>query len=123
MQCPHCQNEKVVKNGKKKNGSQNYLCKCCQKQFQSEYKLIGANPETKKVIIKMLEHNSGVRDIESVLSVSRKCVLNTLLKTANDIKITPVRTHYPSIQIDELWSFIKKRKQRMVVICLCAGYR
>ncbi len=38
VNCPHCQSAKVVKNGHKKDGTQNFLCKSCGKQLQSMYK-------------------------------------------------------------------------------------
>lgn len=72
--CPHCQSSKVVKNGKKKNGSQNLLCRDCRKQFLSNYQNKGANPALRAMMLRMLERNSGIRDIEQVLQVSRHCV-------------------------------------------------
>jgi hypothetical protein len=33
-----------IKNGKKKNGVQNLLCRCCGKQFLSDYRKKGATP-------------------------------------------------------------------------------
>ena len=65
---------KVVKNGVKRTGRQNFLCRGCSKQFQSEYRYRGADPAVGSLILRMLERNSGVRDIESVLQVSRRCL-------------------------------------------------
>ncbi|WP_101359908.1 transposase-like zinc-binding domain-containing protein [Raineya orbicola] len=31
VNCPHCQSTKVVKNARKKDGTQNFLCKSCGK--------------------------------------------------------------------------------------------
>jgi transposase-like protein len=47
VNCPHCQGTKVVKNGHKKDGTQNFLCKPCGKQFQQAYRYKGADPKTK----------------------------------------------------------------------------
>ncbi|PSR57267.1 IS1 transposase [Adhaeribacter arboris] len=111
INCPHCQSSKVVKNGKKKNGSQNLLCRNCQKQFQPIYRYRGADPTTKRLIRRLLERNNGVRDIEKLLEVSRKCVLSNLCRQGNALKIQPTQKHYRSVQIDEVWSFVGKRKK------------
>ncbi|WP_405229555.1 IS1/IS1595 family N-terminal zinc-binding domain-containing protein [Capnocytophaga stomatis] len=39
LHCPNCQSTKIVKNGKKSYGKQNYLCKDCYRQFIGEYNL------------------------------------------------------------------------------------
>ncbi|MDR2535364.1 MAG: IS1 family transposase, partial [Treponema sp.] len=33
MKCPGCHSRTIVKNGKKRKGTQNYLCKQCGRQF------------------------------------------------------------------------------------------
>ncbi len=111
INCAHCQSSKVVKNGKKKNGTQNLLCRGCGKQFQPRYQYKGADPAVKQLILRHLERNSGIRDIEQLLGVSRKCVLDNLCRQGNSINIQPSFQHYPSIQIDEVWSFVGKRQQ------------
>lgn len=115
--CPHCQGANVVKNGHKKDGTQNFLCKICRKQFQFFYKNNGANPRTKVLIISLLLRNSGIRDIETVLKVSRRCVLNCLFSESNKCLISPKLTHYKSVQIDEHWSYVhqKKKKKRWLI--------
>lgn len=111
INCPHCQSSKIVKNGKKKNGSQNLLCRCCEKQFQPAYQYKGADPAIKQSILRLLERNNGIRDIEQILKVSRNCALRTLLRHGKAMRIKPARKHYKSVQIDEVWSFVGKRKK------------
>lgn len=108
---------KIVKNGLKKSGKQNFLCKDCRKQFLLNYKNNGSNPANKKLIISMLLRNCGVRDIETILKVSRKCVLNQLLNQAKKCEIIPKKEHYTSVQIDEHWSYVghKKKKKRWLI--------
>ena len=117
VECPHCQGTKVSKNGYKSNGTQNFLCGTCDKQFQYLYVYNGANPRVKRLIVSMLLRNSGIRDIETVLKVSRSCVLNTLLKEAEKCLITPKKDHYKTVQIDEHWSYVhqKKKKKRWLI--------
>jgi len=111
INCRHCQSSKVVKNGKKKNGVQNLLCCSCQKQFLSQYHNKGADSEIKQLVIRLLERNNGIQDIEELLGISRKCILANLCQQANKICIQPVAQHYQSIQIDEVWSFVGQRKK------------
>ena len=111
INCPHCQSSKVVKNGKKKNGSQNLLCRSCSKQFLSKYQNKGADPTIKEVIVRLLERNNGIGDIETVLEVSSKCVLNMLIQRGESICIAPALAYYRSVQIDEVWSYVGKRKK------------
>jgi transposase-like protein len=77
VNCPHCQGTKVVKNGHKKDGTQNFLCKPCGKQFQQAYRYKGADPKTKHLIVSMLLRNSSIRDIETVLETAIKIIFQT----------------------------------------------
>ncbi|MFD3004050.1 IS1 family transposase, partial [Pontibacter toksunensis] len=60
---------KVVKNGVKRTGRQNFLCCACGKQFQFEYARAGCRPAVKQLVLGMLVRNSGIRDIEMVTGV------------------------------------------------------
>ena len=111
INCPYCQSSKVVKNGKKKNGVQNLLCRSCKKQLQPNYRHRGANPAISGLILRMLQRNSGTRDIENVLQVSRGCVPRTLCRRGEEADVKPSRSHYPSVQIDEVWSYVGRRKK------------
>ena len=111
LNCPHCQSSKIVKNGKKKNGSQNLLCRSCKKQFKAQYEYKGADPAVKALILRLLERNSGIRDIAEVLQVSRRCVLHQLLRQGNQLDIKPALKQYKSVQIDEVWSYVGKKKK------------
>lgn len=114
LKCAHCSSDKVCKNGKKPNGKQNFLCKHCGKQFQDAYQYAGADPANKSLIPIMLLRNCGVRDIETILGVSRYSVLSCLKRKARLIKDRPLHTYYPSLQIDEFWTYVGKRKEGKV---------
>jgi insertion element IS1 protein InsB len=111
INCPHCQSSKVVKNGKKKNDIQNLLCRNCGKQFQPTYQHKGADPAIKQLVWRLLERNSGIRDIEELLGISRKCILDNLCRQGNKICIQPAAKHYKSVQIDEGWSYVGNKKK------------
>lgn len=111
INCPHCQSSKIVKNGKKKNGAQNLQCRGCGRQFLATYQDKGADPAVKAVVLRMLERNSGIRGIEQVLQASRQCALNTLCRHGAETAVSPSRQHYPSVQIDEVWSYVGRKKK------------
>ena len=110
VHCPHCSSIEAVKNGRKPNGEQNYLCKSCGKQFLARYHNRGSDPSIQRLLLRMLTNNSGIRDISRVLSISTTTVLAYLLRASQKI-ITPKLLRYKSVQIDELWTFVRRRKK------------
>lgn len=112
---------KVVRNGVKKTGKQNLLCKDCRLQFQWEYSNKGADRRVKEKLIRMLLRGSGIRDCAAVLEVSLACVLSTVLKEGKGLEIKPKYRHYERIQIDEQWSYVKEKKRKVwMIYALCA---
>jgi insertion element IS1 protein InsB len=112
VKCPYCHGAKVVKNGKKKSGAQNLLCRSCSKQFQYGYQKQGCRPEMKTLVLKLLVRNSGIRDIEAVLGIHRQTILKWLNQAADEREIKPTQKHYKEVQVDELWTFVKERKKK-----------
>ncbi|PIQ21118.1 MAG: IS1 transposase [Cytophagales bacterium CG18_big_fil_WC_8_21_14_2_50_42_9] len=90
---------------------QNLRCKSCTKQFQPTYGNKGADPAIKQLVLRLLERNSGIRDIEELLGISRKCILDNLCRQGNKITIQPACQHYKTVQIDEVWSYVRKKKK------------
>ena len=120
LDCPHCLSSKVVKNGRKKSGIQNYRCKVCGKQFQDEYLYLGADKKNKYLITRMLTRGSGIRDIADILRISTGCVLRVLLSFIN-IQLRPRYQYYHRVQVDELYSFVgSKRKKVWILYAYCA---
>ena len=111
VNCPHCQSVKVNKNGKKVTGKQNFICHSCKKQFQYEYAYKGANPHTKELVKKMTLNGSGIRDINRVLQLSPVCILFILRNWFKQIEEPSFEGTYKEVQIDEIWTFVKHRKQ------------
>jgi insertion element IS1 protein InsB len=121
LNCPHCFSSKVVKNGLKKNGHQNYLCKICDKQFQHEYLYWGADISIKRLVISMLVNGNGITDIATILQISKGCVLRTLVKVGSVINLNPSKKHYHKVQIDELYSFVGHKKKKVwILYAYCA---
>ena len=120
LDCPHCLGTKVVKNGLKKSGRQNYRCKGCGKQFQDEYLYWGAEQKNKELVSRMLIRGSGIRDIANVLTISTGCVLRVLVSYA-DLELKPRHRFYHQVQVDELYSFVQSKKKKVwIIYAYCA---
>ena len=111
--CPHCLTVKVVRNGVKRTGRQNWKCKGCNKQFQSEYLYRGADKSVKDQLIKMQLRGSGIRDTALLEGVSPATVLRCIVSESLEAVIKPKRHYYPQVQIDELWMYVTKKKKKV----------
>ncbi|MCX2740729.1 hypothetical protein OO017_12285 [Pontibacter sp. M82] len=78
IDCPYCHSVKVVKNGVKRTGEQNFLCRACGKQFQYANEKAGCRSRVKQLVLGILVRNSGIRDIEEVTGMHRQTVLRWL---------------------------------------------
>ena len=127
VSCPHCRSSKVVKNGKKRTGIQNFLCKTCRKQFQYEYYYQGSDPKVKADIESSLLHGSGIKDCCKHYSVSTYTVLKVIEQEGRKIIANQIaamkskqqshritkQKHYSRVIIDELYSFVGSKRKKV----------
>ncbi len=111
--CPHCRGIKVVRNGVKKNGSQNWLCRGCGKQFQAAYVYRGCVVKNKELVLRMLCRGSGIRDCEAVAGVSHAAVLALIKREAAGLSVRPQKHSYHRVQIDEQWSYVGRKEKKV----------
>jgi IS1 family transposase/transposase-like protein len=116
LNCPHCNSPNIVRNGKKSNQAQNYLCKTCGKQFISDLERTyhGTLPFIVNMIKIMLVRGMGIRDISIILKISVRKVLQTLKST--NYQITPARKHYDCLEIDEFWTYVGRKTNKIWLI-------
>jgi IS1 family transposase/transposase-like protein len=116
LNCPHCNNPNIVRNGKKSNRAQNYLCKACGKQFISDLERTyrGTFSYIAGLIKIMLVRGAGVRDISATLNISMKKVLKIL--TSTNYQIKPARKHYDCLEIDEFWTYVGRKTNKIWLI-------
>ena len=116
LYCPNCQSSKIKKNGKKSYKKQNYLCKSCGRQFIGDHALSykGCHSSLIQRILKMLVRGVGVRDIAEIESISTNKVLSVLVNS-NHI-ITPQQQHYDKLEVDEFWTYVGKKKNKVWLI-------
>jgi len=116
IKCPKCGSTNVVRNGKKPNKTQNYLCKDCGRQFIAEHERTykGTSAGIDEVIKRALVRGCGIRDVAVILTVSVGKVLRVLANSHYNLK--PKKAHYSHLEIDELWTFVGSKKQRQWLI-------
>jgi hypothetical protein len=100
----------------KKNGKQNYRCNEYGRQFIAEYDKTynGCHAGIMDLINILLVRGIGVRDIGVVLKISIQTVLKTLKMTKHKIK--PKCSHYDTLEIDEFWTYIGKKSNKLWLI-------
>ncbi|MFH7836260.1 MAG: hypothetical protein QXL51_06665 [Candidatus Aenigmatarchaeota archaeon] len=109
----------IVKRGKNRTGHQQYYCNHCHKLFTETantplyYKHLSSEEILK--ICKLLVEKNGIRSIERITGHHRDTIGRVLEDLAehtfemNEILIKNLRL--TPIECDELWTFVKKRKE------------
>lgn len=80
MKCPHCDGERISKNGHR-HGKQRYICKDCGKQFPEVYSLQGYGNEVKQQCLELYCNGVGFREIERRTGVSHNTVIHWVKQT------------------------------------------
>ena len=110
--CPHCSSFNLKKNGKTSNQKQKYRCRDCAKQFITDYQYQGGRPNIRRLIVSMTMNSSGIRDISRVLQISVNTVMKVIREAAAEIAEPSVPKHAQAVELDELWSFVQKKKNQ-----------
>lgn len=115
MKCPNCESTHLRKNGHRR-GKQNYICRDCGRQFVESYSPKGYSDEIKERCLSMYVNGNGFRAIERLTGVNHNTVINWVKKAAIPLTDAPDYSEIPEIaQIDELQTFLGKKKQNMAV--------
>ena len=115
--CPNCQSANIVKNGGKSYADkQNYLCKDCGRQFIADHELDyeGCKTRVFEQVKRAFVRGCGIRDIAEIFGISTDTVLSFLKKCRFEVK--PSKKDYDSLEIDEFWSFVGKKKDKVWLI-------
>jgi IS1 family transposase/transposase-like protein len=116
LYCPDCQSAKIKRNGKKSSKKQNYLCKDCGRQFIGDHALSykGCHSSLIQKILLMLVRGIGITDISVIENISIKKVLSVLVRSNR--LITPKQGHYDSLEVDEFWTYVGNKKNKVWLI-------
>ena len=93
MQCPRCQSERIIKNGRIHTGKPKWMCKDCKRQFVAEPTWRRISDETKVLIDKLLLEKLSLAGIARVTGVSEpwlQAYVNAkYAATPRSVKVTP----------------------------------
>jgi transposase-like protein len=111
----------IVRRGKKANGTKNYTCTACERSFVRTAGTIFYRSKIKKKEAKQLANllveKIGIRGISRVTNRDKNTImlftdkLAYRCKQANEFLLQNVKLS--PIEVDELWTFIKKNKRKL----------
>ena len=110
--CPRCASQHIKKNGTTRNGKQKYRCHACLRQFITAYRYRACVPFVRELIVPMMLHGSGIRDISRVLRISVNTVLKTIRRHADETPEPALPARLSDAELDEMWSFIGKKREQ-----------
>lgn len=71
LECPNCQSQQIVKNGKTHFGKQNHKCCACGRQFVAERTAKRISEETWAQVDKLLKEKLSLAGIARVTGISK----------------------------------------------------
>jgi len=119
IKCKHCGSKSAVKNGKTKNGKQRYKCKDCGKVFRPGDERVKYSFEQKLRVLKWYLDGAGIRSISRNEGVSTPLIIKwlrgfskILRQKLNEINIPEDAKKIQILELDEMFSFCKKKLQK-----------
>src|SRR4028118_1124211 len=112
---PRCPSIHVVRNGKNRSGTPNFLCRGCNRRFVARPKKGPVSEQTKRLIRRMLLERLSLRAIARITGVSRSWLqrfVNDIYREETpwepwELKATSGRL---VLEADEMWSFVGRRR-------------
>ena len=119
MKCPKCGSEHIVKNGSIHNKKSKFKCKTCGRQFVESPSVPRISDEKIALIERLLLERVSLRGICRVMGVSVKWLMKYIKQKYSNIqlkiKVLPKNKGKLTVQIDELWSFVSKKGNKLWV--------
>lgn len=111
----------ITKKGFNEKGNQMYKCKTCGVRFPESKGTVFYNRHLTEeqiiLICKLLVEKNGIRAIERIMDIHRDTISNLIddlakhAREVTDFLITNVGLSH--IEVDEMWSFVKKKKRKL----------
>src|SRR5215212_4349413 len=109
--CPYCQaSEKQVKAGINPSGSQRWKCQRCQRRYTPEPKDKGYPEALRRQAVKLYGDGMNYRRIARQLGVDHKSIINWVKAYTDQLPQTPVPGDVNNAELDELFTFVGKKK-------------
>lgn len=111
MKCPHCESDKLVKNGYRQ-GKQSYLCRACRRQFRDNPQPRHYSSDIKALCVKMALNGMGFRGIERVTGINHNSVIAWVRQAEAAIEETNLESIPQTAQVDELQTFVGSKNTK-----------
>ena len=114
-QCPYCySNERQVKSGFNRTGSQRYQCQLCRRQYTPAPLPLGYDDRTREQALKLYLEGNGLRRIGRLLSVNHQSVANWVNSAHTRLQANkcdvPASEATGTLEMDELFTFVGTKK-------------
>ena len=111
----------IIKKGFNVKGNQMFKCKTCGVRFPETKGTVFYNRHLKEeqiiMVCKLLVEKNGVRAIERIMGIHRDTVsdvIEDLARHAREMTDLLIKNvGLTQIQVDEMWSFVKKNKRKL----------
>src|SRR5258706_4818160 len=112
-ECPNCGSARdQVKAGRNRCGTQRYMCQDCSRQYTPKPKLQGYSDEVRLRAVRMYVDGNNFRRIGRELGVNPQSVANWVKAHAHRLPKAPLPDQVETVEMDELFTFIKTKKSR-----------
>ena len=109
----------IIKKGFNAKGNQMFKCKTCGMRFPETKGTVFYNRHLKEeqiiMICKLLVEKNGIRAIERIMGIHRDTVsdvIEDLARHAREVTDLLIKNvGLTRIEVDEMWSFVKKTKE------------
>src|ERR671933_1554957 len=110
MNCPKCNSEYILKNGRTRSGKQNFKCRDCVRQFVMTPRHQPISLATKELIDRLLLEKISLAGIVRATGVSPRWLQYYVNKKLGAVKrqveVKSKKRGKLTIQCDEMWSFV-----------------
>ena len=128
LSCPRCGLSHTKRNGHTYYRKQNYRCQSCGRQFVRDSQRVG--DDTRALVKRLLLERLSMRGICRVTGLSLTWLLQFIdtlyARLPDDLSVAPASPPRPvhllrlEAEVDELWSFVRRRAERAMAL---AGLR
>ncbi len=112
--CPKCEiDKKQFKFGKNRCGTQRMQCSICSTTYTPEPKNQGYSEEVREKAVRLYVEGNNFRRIGRLLNVNHQSVVNWVNSYHAKVKdkaVVPANSE--AIEMDELWTFVGKKKTK-----------
>src|SRR5919199_1414451 len=116
MNCPKCNSEYILKNGRTRSGKQNFKCRDCGRQFVMTPRHQPISLATKELIDRLLLEKISLAGIVRATRVSERWlqyyVNKKLGAVKRELKVKSKKKGKLTIQCDEMWSFVGNKDNK-----------